>query len=157
MHVTYWIFYFFYCQLKLMPYRPISGLFLQLKAASGTVGAWSPRSCSTYRISASMLVWDIFLPWFLIKAKVDCCCQLRKQDCNDSIVPKVIAFISTFFITSFGKWLSWHEGKEVCFLLQTRQSWLYWGYSCIKSNFNTVFIGLFWVLAEFHNKSSTWY
>lgn len=29
--VAYWIFYFFYCQLKLMSCRPINGLFLQLK------------------------------------------------------------------------------------------------------------------------------
>lgn len=66
--------------------------------APGTASARSLRSCSSYKL-AYMMIWDIFLPWFLIKAKVDCCCQLRKQDCND--VPQVIAFISTFFYYFF--------------------------------------------------------
>lgn len=59
---------------------------------------FAPALVTEYQL-AYMLIWDIFLPWFLIKAKVDCCCQLRKQDCND--VPKVIAFISTFFLNYF--------------------------------------------------------
>lgn len=105
MHVACWIFHVY-----ITNWGPRHA---GLGAACATGTAQSLCSCTSYTISAavaSMLIWDIFLAWIIIKAKVDCCCQLRKQDCNN--VPKVPASISPFFITSFGKW--WHEvGRTV--------------------------------------------
>lgn len=67
-------------------------------AAYTTARAQSLRPCSSYTILSASKLADLghFPAWFLIKAKVDFCCQLRNQDCNG--VPKVPASISPPFL-----------------------------------------------------------